>query len=216
MHIAFACLEPILRSDRGPGTNLRAATSSYRPFMTTKASASPSSRKSVLFVCLGNICRSPAAEAVFKAETDRRGLSDNFAVESCGTGGGYERWLEDGWGYHEGDSPDARMREAGKRRGLKVVGQSRILRRQDFDDFRWIIGMDRSNLDTIAAAKKFWGVQEYCGDVKLLSEFSVKPTFKGRAVPDPYYGGERGFDHVLDLLEDCCIGLMDHILERID
>ncbi|CAM9951516.1 unnamed protein product [Choristocarpus tenellus] len=96
----------------------------------------------VLFVCLGNICRSPSAEAVFKDVTAKNGAQDEFYIESCGTGGGSSNWYKDGgFSFHEGDPPDARMTAAAAKRGVKLGGTSRPLRPQDLDDFDLIVGM---------------------------------------------------------------------------
>lgn len=169
----------------------------------------------VLMVCLGNICRSPAAEAVFRARVAAR---DDVAmdVDSCGTGGGSSTWYRDGgFSYHEGDGADSRMQRVASARGYKLTSRSRPLRPEDFAEFDVIVGMDASNLESIDIARRHWGVGEPGAEgvakVALLSTFSSDESFRGRAVPDPYYGGEFGFEHALDLIEGACDGLIDAV-----
>lgn len=168
----------------------------------------------VLMLCLGNICRSPAAEAVMKDVVSRRGLDESFFVDSCGTGGGSPNWyLEDGFSYHEGDEADPRMRAAAKKRGLDLLSKSRPLRRADFYRFDLIVAMDESNIDSINTAKQHWNVAEDApARVALMSQFSPDDNFRGRAVPDPYWSGEKGFELALDLIEGACEGLVDELI----
>ena len=171
----------------------------------------------VLFVCLGNICRSPTGEAVFRAVCERRGVAGRFDIDSCGTGGGSDNWCQPGgFSYHEGDNADARMTAAAAKRGVRLTSKSRPLRPQDFDRFEHILGMDASNLAQIERAASQWGVTPREGQVRLTLGGDVlsDPRFAGRytACPDPYYGGEDGFELVLDLLEDACEGLLDTLL----
>ncbi len=151
---------------------------------------------SILFVCWGNICRSPAAENVMRQLLVNAGRTQ-IQCDSAGT-------LD----AHAGNSPDPRMSAAGKRRGLPMTGRARGVRREDFEKFDLIIAMDyanRSDLQTIAphsaAMEK----------VRLFCEFCRNHDDK--EVPDPYYGGPQGFEHVLDLLEDGCNGLLESILD---
>lgn len=147
----------------------------------------------ILFVCLGNICRSAAAEAVMKALVDKAGRSSEFFIDSAGI-----------LSYHEGEKADHRMIFHAGKRGYDVTSISRPVKSYDFEDFDLVIGMDNSNIDDLmdrAATpdqqKKIHKMTEYCR------------KFDNDYVPDPYYGGAEGFDLVLDLLEDACAGLLD-------
>lgn len=170
----------------------------------------------VLMLCLGNICRSPAAEAVMRAAVEKRGLGDTVFVDSCGTGGGSPDWYkEDGWSFHKGDPADPRMRQAAEARGMNLTSRSRPLQKADFVDFDVIVAMDSSNLVSIGTAKSYWGVQDARAKVVLMSHFSPDKKFRGQPVPDPYYGGEHGFEHALDLIEGACEGLLDELVAEI-
>ncbi|MGB0589973.1 MAG: low molecular weight protein-tyrosine-phosphatase [Myxococcota bacterium] len=155
------------------------------------------SKTGVLFVCLGNICRSPLAEGVFLAELARRGLEREFHVDSCGTGG-----------WHVGEPPDPRSVEVAGRHGVDISGQrSRKLATSDYDAFKWIIAMDRSNHRDIVARSP----ADSSGHI--VSFMPWVPEAPTPDVPDPYYGGPGGFDHVYDLLERGMAPLLDAILE---
>ncbi|KAI7983637.1 putative low molecular weight protein-tyrosine-phosphatase slr0328 [Camellia lanceoleosa] len=159
---------------------------------------------SVLFVCLGNICRSPAAEAVFTHLVNKRGLDSNFIIDSAGT-----------IGYHEGNEADPRMRAAAKRRGIHVTSISRPIRPADFRDFDLILAMDKKNRDDILEALERWKLRgnlpaDAHKKVQLMCSYCKKHDES--EVPDPYYGGPQGFEKVLDLLEDACESLLDSIL----
>ena len=144
----------------------------------------------ILFVCLGNICRSPTAEGVMRHLLRERGLEGEVEVESAGTGA-----------WHVGSAPDERATLAAERRGIVLDGAARQVRPADFDDFDLIVAMDRSNLrDLLAIAPD----EAARAKVRLLLD-------GGRDVPDPYYGGERGFDEVLDLVEEACERLLDEV-----
>ncbi|KAK9844116.1 hypothetical protein WJX81_004866 [Elliptochloris bilobata] len=175
-------------------------------------------KTSVLFVCLGNICRSPSAEAVFKHVVERAGLSKRFHIDSCGTGGGSDDWyIDGGYCYHVGAAADERMTVAARERGISLTSRSRPLTPQDLADFDHIIGMDHENIAAIHRAAAHWGASktvaaEYKSKVRLMSEFLRSSRFKGMdTVPDPYFGGRKGFELVLDLLEDACEGLLTEI-----
>jgi protein-tyrosine phosphatase len=144
----------------------------------------------ILFVCLGNICRSPTAEGVMRHLLHERGLDGEVQVESAGTGA-----------WHVGSAPDERATAAALRRGVALDGAARQVRPRDYVDFDLIVAMDRSNLaDLLALAPD----EETRAKVRLLLDDAD--------VPDPYYGGERGFDEVLDLVEEACERLLDEVL----
>ncbi|KAJ0969784.1 hypothetical protein J5N97_022661 [Dioscorea zingiberensis] len=210
LHSPFFPTNPtILPFKSPPPRSLRLRTI---PFTVVSASSSPSSSMSsssvhstpepkpfsVLFVCLGNICRSPAAEAVFRDIVHKRGLDPNFAIDSAGT-----------IGYHEGNQADPRMRSAAKRRGIEVTSISRPIRPSDFSDFDLILAMDMQNKEDILSAYDRWRFKEPLPEdgpkkVKLMCSYCKKHM--ETEVPDPYYGGPQGFEKVLDLLEDACEG----------
>ncbi|KAI0566218.1 protein tyrosine phosphatase [Gracilaria domingensis] len=164
-------------------------------------------------LCTGNICRSPAAEAVMKGVLDKRGLQTDFFVDSCGTGGGSSNWYkESGFSYHEGDLADPRMRAAARKRGLKLESRSRPLAKDDFDKFEVIVAMDSYNLSAIETARQYWNVDSPKARIVLMSEFSPDESFKGKPIPDPYWSGADGFEYALDLIEGACEGLADHLI----
>ena len=151
---------------------------------------------SILFVCLGNICRSPAAEGIMKHQLEINGLTDKVFVDSAGIGG-----------WHVGDLPDARMRVHGSRRGYDFCSRARQIKRADFDRFDLIIVMDDDNYDHVCSLARN---EDDRAKVHLMTEYLNR--FKGRrSVPDPYYGGDAGFELVLDLLEDGCERLIELI-----
>lgn len=147
---------------------------------------------SVLFVCMGNICRSPTAEGVFRHHVLEAGLSERILVDSAGT-----------HAYHVGDPPDRRANAAARRRGVSLGGiRARRVSDEDFERFDYIIAMDEDNV----ARLKHQSRPEYHSKVKLFLEFS---SSKEREVPDPYYGGAAGFERVLDLVEDASRGFLE-------
>ncbi|OQR94018.1 hypothetical protein THRCLA_08273 [Thraustotheca clavata] len=162
----------------------------------------------VLFVCLGNICRSPAAEGVFKAVVAKDNASAKYDIDSCGTGGGASGWYKpNGWSYHEGDSADSRMKKEAKKRGYHLTSKSRPLNPEDLHRFDHIICMDNNNVQAVLEAARFWGAEyEQLAKAKVSTMCQYCIVNKGATrVPDPWYEG--GFDTVLDLLEDACEGL---------
>ena len=152
----------------------------------------------VLMVCTGNICRSPTAHGVLEKMVTNAGLQTSIQVDSAGT-----------HSYHVGEAPDGRSQQHALRRGYDLSHQrARQLTAQDFDDFDLVLVMDSSN--EIAVRKISTAAQQL--RLKRLTDFCQR--FDDKQVPDPYYGGERGFEHVLDLVEDACQGLLEHIAAR--
>ncbi len=147
----------------------------------------------ILFVCMGNICRSPSAEAVMNKIIVDNGLSDKIKCDSAGT-----------IGYHEGEPADSRMKKHAIKRGYNLTSAARQFRNNDFEDFDYIIVMDRNNYSDIIA-QDIQG--KYTEKVSMMTSYSNK--FNTNEVPDPYYGGPEGFEKVLDLLEDACEGLLN-------
>lgn len=152
----------------------------------------------VLFVCLGNICRSPSAEGVFRQLVGQAGLADRIHTDSCGTGN-----------WHVGKAPDARALAAARQRGIDISDlRARQITERDLDRYDYVLVMDRQNL---ADVKDLWHQNGGTEPVLFLS-FG---TSSHKEVPDPYYGGEEGFEQVLDLIQDAGEGLLNDIRERI-
>ena len=150
---------------------------------------------SVLFVCLGNICRSPTAEGVFRAVVRAHGLEDVIAVDSAGT-----------HAYHIGEAPDTRAQAAAARRGIDLSRlRGRQATRRDIESFDFILAMDSENLKHLRAMSPS-GLEH---KIRLFLEFA--PARPEREVPDPYFGGESGFDRVLDMVEEAAVGLLELI-----
>jgi len=154
--------------------------------------------KNILFVCLGNICRSPAAEGVFKQKIKDRDLENLFIVDSAGTGG-----------WHVGNLADPRMRETALSRGIELTSRSRKIEESDLYKFDHILVMDNDNLYAVRSL-----IQDKSHTVhsKIELLLSYSKDSKLDEVPDPYYGGQNGFDKVLDLLDDAIDGLIDSLL----
>jgi len=155
--------------------------------------------KKILFVCLGNICRSPSAEIVMQKLIDYRNLTDYFELDSAG--------IIDN---HEGQIADSRMREHASRRGLHITHRSRPVKASiDFEYFDMIIGMDDDNMKALGELAR---IPAWKNKLFKMTDFSNKMSYQ--YVPDPYYGGAQGFELVLDILEDACEGLLEFIQRR--
>jgi protein-tyrosine phosphatase len=153
----------------------------------------------VLMVCLGNICRSPMAEGVFRHLLTEAGLDGRIRVDSAGTGS-----------WHAGESPDLRSVRTAAGRGVTLSGAARQVRPEDFRTFDYIVAMDTANLRDLERFRNGVGGP---AAVYLLREFDPEGG-PGAEVPDPYYGGPRGFEDVFDMVERSCRGLLDHILQE--
>ena len=154
----------------------------------------------ICFVCLGNICRSPTAEGVMHHLLVQHGLVGRITIDSAGTG----HW-------HVGELPDPRTREAARRRGIDLVHRARQFRRDDFARFDLVAAMDVANQRALLAL-----APDDAARAKVVLLRSFDPTCDADAeVPDPYYGGADGFDHVLDVCEAACAGLLDHVRGRL-
>ncbi len=154
---------------------------------------------SVIFVCMGNICRSPAAECIMKSIVNSEGLEDVINIDSAGT-----------IGFHAGSSPDPRMREEGLERDIQIQGSARQISEKDLNEFDIVIAMDKSNLQHLRELDK---ANKYNKKLKLFCDYVSK--FQHSEVPDPYYGGKEGFTVVMDLLEDGCKNLLEDIKKQL-
>ncbi|MFB2896784.1 low molecular weight protein-tyrosine-phosphatase [Aerosakkonemataceae cyanobacterium BLCC-F50] len=152
----------------------------------------------LLFVCLGNICRSPSAENIMKHLVNQAGLSKEIICDSAGTSS-----------YHIGSPPDRRMSAAAKLRGIELVGEARQFQRSDLEKFDLILAMDKENYRDILSLDRS---QQYKDKVKLMCDFCTRHNLK--EVPDPYYGGSEGFNQVIDLLLDACEGLLNYVISQ--
>jgi protein-tyrosine phosphatase len=187
----------------GPGGPVRAAGRLVVPGRVSQRVAvdmSEESKKSepvkVLFVCLGNICRSPVAEGVFRHLVTSEGLEHRFEIDSAGTSS-----------YHEGEPPDRRAAAEAARRGIRLTGRARGITLEDVERFDYVVVMDRDNL---AQVQRLARRAQSCGEVRLLREFDSEAN-GDLDVPDPYYGGPKGFELVHDIDERSCRALLDHI-----
>jgi protein-tyrosine phosphatase len=149
----------------------------------------------VLFVCMGNICRSPAGEIIFRQLVADAGRSDAIEIDSAGT-----------LGYHQGDPPDARMAATLRAHGYSVTGRARQIRAADLADFDLIVTMDEDNLDAVRTLDR---TGQFRAKIRPLVGFCQ--THDAPRVPDPYYGGQQGFERVIELLEDGCAGILREI-----
>ncbi|MBE9103435.1 low molecular weight phosphotyrosine protein phosphatase [Nostoc cf. edaphicum LEGE 07299] len=150
----------------------------------------------LLFVCLGNICRSPSAENIMNHLIEQADLSEHILCDSAGTSS-----------YHVGSPPDRRMSAAAATKlGIKLRGRARQFQKSDFQNFDLILPMDRENYENILTLDR---TKQYQHKVRLMCEFCSQHTLK--EVPDPYYGGQEGFNQVIDLLIDACEGLLTKV-----
>ncbi len=143
-------------------------------------------RKKILFVCLGNIVRSPLAENLFRQKIQNAGLEDKYMADSSGTAA-----------YHIGEEPDSRMRQVASQHGLNYSGAGRQFVQKDFEDFDLILPMDLSNYSNLEQIAKN---EEHLAKIHLMGNFDLEAG-EDRAVPDPYYGGLDGFEHVYQMIE---------------
>ena len=149
----------------------------------------------VLFVCMGNICRSPTAEAVFRHKVKAAGLDDRIRIDSAGTGA-----------WHVGNPPDSRAQATARQRGISMAGQeARKVQVGDFDRFDYVLAMDRDNLSDLRGLAQ----PRHHGKVFLFLDFASQVSES--EVPDPYYGGPQGFEHVFDLVDAAAEGLLTEI-----
>ncbi len=152
----------------------------------------------VLFVCLGNICRSPLAEGVLLHAIREKGLENQIHVDSSGTSS-----------YHIGDSPDPRTMQNARENKIILTSKARQFRVEDFEKFDYILAMDQSNYRNILRLDPFG---KYEHKVRLFREFDEQE--RGADVPDPYFGGEEGFQHVFEIVERSVSKLLDHLTEK--
>jgi len=159
-----------------------------------------SEKRKILFVCLGNICRSPAAEAIFRRKIELAGDSDKYEIDSAGLNG-----------YHNGENADPRMRRVALERGYKITSISRKFDPvTDFEKFDMIIGMDDSNINQL---NRLTTRDDFKAKICKMTTFSEKGRYN--EVPDPYYSSDSGFRTVLDILEECSEGLISRINNSI-
>jgi protein-tyrosine phosphatase len=154
----------------------------------------------LLFVCLGNICRSPAAEAAMISILVKEGLEGKITVDSAGTSA-----------YHAGEKADRRMREHGQKRGLNLASRSRQFISEDFENFDLIIVMDNSNYNNVMSLD----INNKYGD-KVVKMTDYCSEHVEKEVPDPYYDGETGFEKVLDMVENGCENLLKQMRSKVD
>lgn len=154
---------------------------------------------SILFVCMGNICRSPTAHGVMQAKIDRLGYSQRFAIDSAGT-----------HAYHVGEKSDARSRQLAARKGIDMEFiRARKVSVLDYDEYDYILAMDDDNLELL----EYYAPDAHHSRIALFLSFANDAGLTDeRVVPDPYYGGETGFEHVFELVNQGCDALIEHVL----
>ena len=153
--------------------------------------------KRVLFVCLGNICRSPVAENVFRRLVEEAGLEEEFEIDSAGTGS-----------WHVGESPDQRAASVARARGLELLGCARQVTTDDLATYDHVIAMDRDNLRDLERLARTSG-----GTARIELLRAYDPERSGDDVPDPYYGGPSGFEDVFDIVSRSCRSLLANLIE---
>ena len=156
-------------------------------------------KKKILFVCLGNICRSPAAQAIMQKTIDEKGLHNQFELDSAGLYGG-----------HAGDLPDSRMRSHAGKRGYTLEHRSRKVKSTDFEDFDLLVAMDDSNYNQLKSLAP--SPEDEAKIVRMVDFVKGFPYY--HSVPDPYYEGSEGFELVLDMLEDGCRNLLEALMNK--
>ncbi|MCM1449718.1 MAG: low molecular weight phosphotyrosine protein phosphatase [Clostridiales bacterium] len=179
-----------------PNYNITGDTPTPQSLIGTATDNRVTKLRRILFVCLGNICRSPAAEELFRQVVKSRGKENEWVIDSAGIGG-----------WHIGQLPDKRMRVHASRRGYQLTHHARQVKPADFDDFDLIIGMDSGNLSDL---KEIAPSPEAEKKITPMSQFFTIAT-RYDHVPDPYYEGAEGFELVLDLLEDACNNLFTQL-----
>jgi low molecular weight protein-tyrosine phosphatase len=154
----------------------------------------------ILFVCLGNICRSPMAEGVFRRTAEEAGLLHLFEIDSAGMGD-----------WHKGQAPDTRAQKAALGRGVDISAQAaRKVELEDFEDFDLVLAMDGSNIADL------YDIAPHAAREKIRRFLDYAPHLGAQDVPDPYYGGEAGFDHALDLIEAAAQGLLAELTKEME
>ncbi len=159
---------------------------------------SDSSSTSVLFVCLGNICRSPLAEGIFQHLVEEAGLTDRFEIDSAGTGA-----------WHVGERPDARAAMVASQHGVELPSRARQITDEDLKRFDYVVVMDRENLRNVQRMADALG-EEATAEIHLLRDFDPEGS-EGDEVPDPYYGGASGFENVYQMVHRSCRDLLDRL-----
>jgi len=158
--------------------------------------------KRILFVCLGNICRSPLAEGLMTNKIVKSAVEDQFKIDSCGTAD-----------YHIGELPDERTRENALKNGLELIHRARQFESADFKRFDHILVMDNANkMKLIGLASS----EKHLQKIQLMRDFETEIDLKGTDVPDPYYGGDEGFQNVFNILDRCTENLLSHHLQAIE
>ena len=157
----------------------------------------------VLFVCLGNICRSPLAEAIFKSKIEEAGLANHFHIDSAGTSQ-----------YHIGELADPRSRKSAEENRLKILHRARQILRDDLEKFDYVLAMDRKNFQDILKLSPAENHREKVFLIRQFCENGIVAAPEEADVPDPYFGGEAGFKNVFQLLDSCCANFLNYLKKR--